>query len=46
MIFTLPIDIRLCRGVESSGQDCGESEKKRALSVDCDVFPASHEGRV
>lgn len=31
--------------IENAGQDCEESENKRALSVDSDVFPASHEGR-
>lgn len=31
--------------MESAGQDCEESEKKRALSVDSDVFPASHEAQ-
>lgn len=44
--------ILLCRSIsasavemENAGQDCEESENKRALSVDSDVFPASHEGR-
>lgn len=31
--------------MENAGQDCEESENKRALSVDSDVFPASHEGQ-
>lgn len=31
--------------MENGGQDCEESENKRALSVDSDAFPASHEGR-
>lgn len=31
--------------MENAGQDWKESENKRALSVDSDAFPASHEGR-
>lgn len=37
-----PIDIGLCRG---DGKRREESVKKRALSVDSDAFPASHQGR-
>lgn len=31
--------------MENAGQDWEESGNKRALSVDSDAFPASHEGR-